>query len=57
MSGPIKFTKDAQATFEFTVAQHKFANDAKTPGSLDELEAMVCLLSLKLILKLYWLYI
>jgi hypothetical protein len=51
MSGPLKLTKDAKATFEFTVMQRRFAGDARTVESLNELEATVSLLSFKLILN------
>ena len=54
VSGPIKNTKDAKATFNFTVKQRRLAKDAKTAGSLNELEESVCLLFLTLILKLNW---
>lgn len=52
VSGPIKLTKDPRRTFEFTVMQRKFASQAKTVGSLSELEAKVSLWFLKFILKL-----
>lgn len=45
----MKITKDAQAIFEFTVEQRKFASGAKTVGTLDELEATVSDRSFKLI--------
>jgi hypothetical protein len=56
MSVPKKLTKGAQATFEFTVEQRKLAKEAKTVGSLDELEESVSRWFLKLILDLNWLY-
>ena len=46
VSGPLILTKDTQATYKFTLRQRKFANHAKTAGSLDELEVMVSLSSL-----------
>ena len=56
ISGPLKYVKGAQAIFDFTVRQRQFANDAKTVESLEDLEASVSVLSLKLIINLNYLY-
>lgn len=50
ISGPMKVIKGAQAIFDFTVEQRRFAGEAKTVGSLEELKATVSECSFKLVL-------